>query len=179
MKVKILFTVVFLSLGYATAFAQFSTIISNFKIAYVNGDIDNYIHESERIVDGLTQEEKNRGQRILELFKLLTGKQQYMSNTEFNKALSDVGIGTILEKNINNHLTLIYFNAGTKRTYMVLNQSSKSYKFELKGTYRSSKGNYSNSFDGGIFEHHVRLIQYTSTPYIYSIISVKEIPSIF
>lgn len=179
MKVKIIFTVVFLSLGYATAFAQVSTMISNFKIAYVNGDIDNYIDESERIVNGLTSEEKSRGQCILDLFKLLTGKQQDMSNTEFNKALSDVGIGTILEKNINNHLILIYFNAGAKRTYLVFNQGAKGYRFKLNGIYHSSTGNSSNSFDGGISALHVRSIQYTTTPYKYQVISVTEIPSIF
>lgn len=172
MKFKLIL-VLLISLSCTKAFSQVSSLINNFKDDYINGDIENYIDEGERIVDRLELEEKNYGKRVLDLFKLLTGQQQSMSNGEFNKAMRDLGMSTFVHRTINSNLSLIYLKIGSKRSYLVYNNSPKSYMFKFKGVYQTSTSTDSNNFDGGIFGNNVRIIKYTSIPYNYSIVSVK------
>lgn len=179
MKIKLtlaLFTLLIVSLSSR---AQLSTLINNFKPAYAKGDVKNYIRDAEYLISNLQPEERNAGKRILNLFKVLTSNEQDITIIDFNKAMYEVGMSSILLKNINADLTLISISEGTYRSYMVLNQSKKLYKFSLKGLFKTNTRTNTNNFDGGIYEYRCRIVQYTTISYTYSVASVSEIPTVF
>lgn len=171
--------IIILVLIKTSSFAQLSTLISNFKPAYAKGDVKNYINDGEYIVSNLGSEEKSQGQRILTLFKVLTGNKQDLTTTDFNKAMSEIGLSSLIEKNINPDLTLISVKWGAYKSYLVFNQSKKLYKFSLKGLFKTVGHTASNNFDGGIYEYHCRIVTYSTSAYSYTVASVKEIPTIF
>lgn len=179
MKLKLTLTILSLLFISVNSLAQLSTLINSFKTAYAKGDVNGYINNGEYIVSSLSPEEKHKGQRILTLFKVLTGKEQDMSTSDFNKAMYDVDLSSTLERNINSDLALINIKLGAYRSHLVFNQSKKLYKFRLKGIFKTATQNATNNFDGGIYEHHCRIVNYTTTPYNYSVVSVTEIPTIF
>ena len=178
-RVKLICSLSFLIFISVNSFAQVATLISNFKQAYTSGDSKNYISSGDDIVSSLKPDEKKQGQRILTLFKVLTGNQQDMPIVDFNNATYDVGLSSIIEKNINADLTLISIKLGSYRSYLVFNQGKKNYKFSLKGSYKLATKSFSNNFDGGIYAKACRIITYSTTPYIYSVSSVTELPSLF
>jgi len=179
MKPKLTLIIFFLLFINARSFAQLSTLINNFKSAYAKGDVKNYINDGEYLVSNLRPEEKSKGQRILTLFKVLTGTEQDMSTTDFNNASYDVRINCVLEKDINSNLSLISFKLGAYHSFMIFNQGKKSYKFSLKGIFRTARKSATNNFDGGVYDYHCRIVSYTTTPYTYTVTSVTELPSLF
>lgn len=179
MKLKLtlsIFSLLFISVN---SFAQLSTLINDFIPAYAEGDVNGYISNGEHIVSSLIPVEKPKGQRILMLFKVLTGKEQDMTTGDFDNAMSELGLSSILEKHMNSDLALISIKLGAYRSYLVFNRSKKLYKFKLKGMFKTATQNATNNFDGGIYEHRCRIVNYTTTPFHYSVVSVAEIPAIF
>lgn len=179
MKTKLTLILIALITVRTSSFSQVSTLINNFKPAYAKGDVKGFISEGENIVSSLSPQEKSKGQRILTLFKVLIGKEQDITTVDFNKAMNEVGLSSTIIKNLNTDLTLIGVTEGSHRSYLVFNQSKKLYKFSLKGFFKTRTQTYTNNFDGGIYEYRCRIVQYTTTPYIYSLASVSEIPTIF
>lgn len=179
MKSKLTLTLIILITICVSSFAQVSTLINNFKSAYAKGDVRGFISDAENIVSNLNPQEKSKGLRILNLFKVLTGKEQDITTVDFNKAMNEVGLNSTIIKDLNSDLTLIDVKEGAYRSYLVFNQSKKLYKFSLKGFFKTRTQTYTNNFDGGIYEYRCRIVQYTTTPYTYSLASVSEIPTIF
>jgi hypothetical protein len=179
MKLKLTLTIFSLLIFNAYSFAQLSTLINNFKPAYTSSDVSNYVYNGEEIVANLKPEEKAKGERILTLFKVLTGKEQDMTTVNFNKAIYEVGLSALLEKNINSDLSLISIRSGAYRSYLIFNSSKKSYKFSLQGLFKTSSNKAKQNFDGGVFDYHCRIVAYTTTPYVYTATSVTELPSVF
>ena len=180
LKLKLIaLTIISLLLINVNSSAQIATLVSDFKSAYISGNASTYINNGEAIVLSLKPEEKKQGQRILTLFKVLTGQAQDMPAIDFNNAMYDVGLSSIIEKNINSDLALISFKWGVYKSYLVFNQSKKNYKFSLKGAYKTANRSFTNNFDGGIFAKACRIVAYTTTPYVYRVASVTELPSFF
>ncbi|TDO19351.1 hypothetical protein [Pedobacter duraquae] len=84
---KLTLPIRFFSFISASCFGQISTLIDNFKPAYANKDILDYITNSKNQYQLLRPEEKAKGQRILNLFKVLTGSVQDIPIIDFNKYL--------------------------------------------------------------------------------------------
>lgn len=179
MNLKLKLTVLFLITISASSFAQISTLIDNFKPAYLSGKPSEYIEEAENIVRNLNAQDKTKGKRILTLFKVLTGEQQDMNTSDFYSALTDVALSVVREKNLNSDLSLNCIKFGGYRSYLVFNQSKKSYRFLLKGTFRTATKSAVQNFEGGVAGNNCRVISYTATPFTYSVISLTEIASVF
>ena len=176
-KIKLTFSL--LILINFTAYSQIATLVNNFKPAYTSGKVNQYINDGEYLLSSLKPEEKKQGERILTLFKVLTGEIQDMPTLDFNMAMYDVGLSSLIEKNINPDLTIISIKAGTYKSYLVFNRSKKNFKFSLKGSYKTASKSSANNFDGGIFAKACRIVTYTTTPYVYTLVSVSELPTYF
>ncbi len=179
MNIKLSLTVFFLILLSESSFAQLAKLIDNFKPAYSAGNTDNYIDEAKYLVDALSAEEKSKGERILSLFKVLTGEQQDMPISSFNKAMHEVGLSAVIEKNINTDLTLLSISLGKFSSRMAFNEGKKTYRFTLDGFYKSATRSGSTKFEGGIGSYRCRIIDYSDRSYRYTVKSLVEIPSIF
>ena len=179
MKIKLSLTIIILLIFNANSFAQMATLIENFKPAFSKGAVDWYINEANYLVDNLIAEEKPKGERILTLFKVLTGREQDMATTAFNKAMYDVDLTGVLEKDLNTDLTLLRIKIGKFSSHVVYNNGKKYYKFSLKGLFKTPTRSATNKFDGGIMGYRCRSVNYGDTPYRYSVVSVAEIPTPF
>lgn len=179
MKIKLMLSLISLLIINLNASSQIAKLISDFKPAYISGKGIKYISDGEYLVSNLKPDDKAKGHRILILFKVLTGEEQDMPTTDFNNAIADVGLSTLFEKNINTDLSLISLKIGSYRSYLVFNQSKKSYKFTLKGLFKTATKTATNNFDGGIYGYHCRIVNYSTIPYFYTVSSVTEIPTIF
>lgn len=178
MKIKLILSFSVFMVFYQTSFAQLSTIVDDFVPSLKAGQVELYIRNTQQNINYLKGVEKNTAEKILTLFKVLSGKEQSMNIIEFNHAMRQVGLNYYRVLQMNSDLDLIQVTFGQRRSILVFNNSENMYRFSLKGTGGVTTSNYSQTFNGGVFEYHCRYISYDTKQYKYQLTSIEKLKGI-